>query len=102
MKPNWHYYEAHITLEDTDRPEDLQSLLTDLGIKVVDLVNIPLDGLLNEEGIITTLHSNRLDLLKDRVVYSVQALQSNGYKVLRYKIESTIFDSKHHDKFQLL
>jgi hypothetical protein len=102
MKPNWHYYEAHITIKDTENKQELLDLLKDVGIKVVDLVNIPLDGLLNEEGIITTMHGTTLSMLQLNVRLAVKTLQKYNYQVLRYKIESTVIDSKHDDVMNLL
>lgn len=102
MKPNWHYYEAHITVKESSNPQKLLSRLRDLNLKVVDLVNINIEGLNNEEGIITTLHGSNLAHLTEQVRQAVQKLQLEDYTVLRYKIESTVLDSKHDDKLQLL
>lgn len=66
MKPNWHYYEAHINLAEAKNPEVLAQYLRLLGLKVVDLVNLKLEGITSEEfGTITTMHSDNLaDLVK--------------------------------------
>jgi hypothetical protein len=99
-------YEAHLNidkLEDSQTHPALLKLLTDLGLKVVDLVNIPLKGLESEEfGTITTMHSDNLQTLIDNTRKAVLALQKEGYRVLRYKVESCVLDSKFEDSMKLL
>jgi hypothetical protein len=101
-KPNWHYYEAHITVEEPAQPDSIYEVLDFLGLKVVDLVNINIKGLLNEQGIITTMHSPNLQDLVDKTKLAVDTLKSYGYSVQRYKIESTVIDSKFDDSLKLL
>lgn len=98
MKPNWHYYEAHVTIREPADHQTLLNALTFMGLKVVDLVNIDLDGMQNEEGVITTMHSSNLQTLTEETSRAVKTLQSLNYEVLRYKIESTVIDSKYEDK----
>jgi len=103
MKPEHHYYEAHVNLGPVKRPEALQHDLAEVGLKIVDLVGIKLPGLESEEfGIITTMHETNLKRLVSDVSMAVRLLREWGYTVQRYKIESTVYDSKFEDKFGLL
>lgn len=105
MKQRWHYYEAHINLGDMTSFEEkaLPMLLDVLGFKTTDIVNVPIDGLEQEDfhTIITTKGENLAEITT-RVRASVELLKLSGYKVNRYKIESTIIDSKYEDKWELL
>lgn len=105
MKPNWHYYEAHINLGDmVDTLADgLPEVLSTIAFKTTDIVSMPYEGLETEDFtvIITTKDSN-LKTLVQRIKDSVNLLIGLGYNVQRYKIESTIFDSKYEDAMGLL
>lgn len=105
MKQSWHYYEAHINLGNMTeaQEEKLQSFLEIINFKTTDIVAMPYEGLEQEEfyKIITTKDSN-LRALTSRIENAVSLLQYKGYQVQRYKIESTIFDSKFEDKLDLL
>lgn len=105
MKPNWHYYEAHINLGDMSEELEnkLQNFLETINFKTTDIVAMPYDGLEQEEfyKIITTKDSS-LRNLTSRIENAVSLLRFKGYTVQRYKIESTIFDSKYEDKLDLL
>ncbi len=105
MKPNWHYYEAHINLGDMSQllEDGLMEVLGKIDFKTTDIVTMPYEGLEQEDfhTILTTKDSN-LQVLTQRVKDSVNLLAGLGYKVNRYKIESTIFDSKYEDKLELL
>lgn len=101
MKPNWHYYEAHIEIAPIDQKNIslLKDDLQDLGFNLVDLVGIEREYNLN---LITTFHADNLSDLQDVVYNSVKQLKALGYDVKRYKIESTVIDSKFEDKLELL
>lgn len=105
-KRDWHYYESHITIfgEQEDwQIDNLLSLLQSLNLKVVDLVNIKRQGLQNEEfDVITTMHSSNLQDIVDKTKFAVEKLKFYNYPVVRYKIESTVYDSKHEDALELL
>lgn len=105
MKPSWHYYEAHVNLSAmSEKLEDgLMEVLTKIDFKITDIVTMPYEGLEQEDfhTILTTKDSN-LKILVDRVKDSVNLLIGLGYTVNRYKIESTILDSKYEDKLELL
>lgn len=105
MKPNWHYYEAHINLGEMDELQEanLKTVLDKIGFKTTDIVNSPIEGLEQEDfHTILTTNDPNLSALKGRVGTSVLLLQAHGYKVNRYKIESTIWDSKFEDALELL
>ena len=105
MKPNWHYYEAHINLGDMSEELEkaLPNVLESIGFKTTDIVNSPIEGLEQEQfHTILTTNDPNLNNLKGRVGASVLLLQFYGYKVNRYKIESTIWDSKYEDALELV
>lgn len=101
MKPNWHYYEACIEIKPLDkkRLKELKVALDAIDFQIVDLVAIKRGDELN---IITTSHAKNLQALNNRVGTAVRILQKLGYTVMRYKIESTVLDSKHEDKLGVL
>lgn len=101
MKPNWHYYEAHIELAPINQADMklLEDDLRELQFDLVDLVAIRREDDLN---LITTYHSTKLPELKEVVRGAVKRLKQWGYTVKRYKIESTVLDSKHDDSLALL
>lgn len=105
MKPTWHYYEAHINLGAMVEAlaEGLPEVLNKINFKTTDIVSMPYEGLESEDFtvIITTKDSN-LKILTQRVKDSVTLLSGLGYKVQRYKVESTITDSKYDDVFGLI
>lgn len=105
MKPTWHYYEAHINLGEMAGAlaDGLPEVLNKINFKTTDIVSMPYEGLESEDFtvIITTKDSN-LKVLTQRVKDSVNLLSGLGYKVQRYKVESTITDSKYDDVFGLI
>lgn len=105
MKRNWHYYEAHINLGEMTKEQELAlfHLLQEIDFKTTDIVNTTYEGLEQEEfhTILTTKDSNLNNLMK-RIEDSCELLINVGYKVNRYKIESTVIDSKFEDHFGLL
>ncbi len=105
MKPSWHYYEAHINLGKMPHWLDdyLPTVLRMVGFETTDIVNNPQPDLEQEDfyRIITTKDIN-LNTLTIRINSTVKYLKSLGYPVQRYKIESTIIDSKYDDKLGLL
>lgn len=98
-------YEAHINLGQMEKEleDKLQKVLENINFKTTDIVALPYEGLEQEEfyKIITTKDSN-LRAITSRVENSVSLLQYLGYNVQRYKIESTIIDSKYEDKLDLI
>lgn len=105
MKRDWHYYEAHINLGKMDKTLEivLPEVLKGIDFKTTDIVALPIKGLESEDfyKIITTKDTN-LETMKLRVSSAVEQLIDMGYDVQRYKIESTIIDSKYEDFFNLL
>lgn len=98
-------YEAHISLGKMSKyaEDKLIPILNRVGFKVIDLAVIKKEGLEKEPfHIITTAHSKNLNSMCHNVSSAVDELRSQGYKVIRYKIESTVYDSKFEDKFNLL
>ena len=98
-------YEAHINLGEMSPTLEnmLQDILIELNFKTTDIVALPYKNLEQEEfyKIITTKDANLKNLTR-RIKDTVKFLSGVGYKVQRYKIESTIFDSKYIDDLNLL
>jgi 1,2-phenylacetyl-CoA epoxidase catalytic subunit len=104
-KRYWHYYEAHINLDEMSEPQEemLQEVLDKICFKTTDIVALPYENMEQEDfyKIVTTQDKNLKNLIQ-RVSDSVNLLMGLGYKVKRYKIESTVFDSKYEDQLNLL
>ncbi len=105
MKPSNHYYEAHLNLGkmNSDLEKKLPDVLKEIEFKTTDIVSMPYKDLESEDFyIILTTKDSHLGTLTQRVKNSVSLLQELEYDVQRYKIESTIYDSKYEDKLELL
>lgn len=102
------YYEAHITFEpvfgyDLDK---LKFRAENLGFKVADLVMLhgaqdKYPALPRKDAFVTARGYNYESLVV-KVMELVTAMAVSGIKVLRYKIEDTLCDSKIQDVLSLL
>jgi hypothetical protein len=96
------YFEAHITIDPV--PEDGRAAVQVLG----DRWGFKLAKLLMEKGKPSNLdtfmtgHGKLLDDMRRRVTGMVTDLQVAGYRVRRYKVEDTLFDSRTNDVLGLL
>jgi hypothetical protein len=105
--PDWHYYESHVTIEPVfDKRLDLFIMLCrSMKFHVADLL---MKKRANDKPVRSSLDSfctSRSDDYKDislRTVFLVNKLKDEGFKVYRYKIESTLVDSRYDDEFGLL
>lgn len=107
MKPSWHYYEAHITLEPVfgDSLRELKDVCTVYNFRVADLLmkkELEDAPELSRTDTFTTGRSDNLKELISRTEELVKDLIARRYDVWRYKIESTVIDSKFEDKLGLL
>lgn len=104
MKPSWHYFEAHVTIEPVfgERLKTLKAISEEHGFKVATLLMKKEAEDSSEPSRTDTFTTGRSASLKELTMNTqslVKCLQSVGFQVWRYKIESTIVDSKYDDKF---
>lgn len=98
----WHYFEAHVTLEPTSRLEELKQLVSGYGFRVADLYYDKGGQLLPAEiDHFTSSRGKSVDELCERTKELVVALLTNDFYVKRYKIEDVVIDSRHEDSFNL-
>jgi hypothetical protein len=108
MKPNWHYFESHITIDPVfDRKlAEFKKLAKYIDFHVANLLMVKKDtrsvGQPSTIDSFCTARGENLEELKNRTKLFVKILQQNDFVVRRYKIESTVIDSKYDDAFELL
>lgn len=94
------YYEAHITIDPV--PEDqrpkVQGLLAPYNFKLAKL--LMQKGEPSAIDTFATGHGKELQDIKTRLLEAVYTLHANGHTVRRWKIEDTLFDSRHGDTFR--
>ncbi len=101
------YFEAHVTIEPVfeERLEEVKLLSQAKGFKVATLLmqkrkeDTPE---LSKYDTFTTGHSTDYFDLEDRTYNLVTSLQNSKFKVLRYKIEECMLDSRIEDKWGLV
>ncbi len=99
-----HYYESHVTIEPVfdDRLQILGTIAGEFGFHVAKLLmqNRPADTpQRSQNDAFCTARGISCSDLKDRTVEFVQRLQGAGFTVWRYKIESTLMDSRYDDSW---
>lgn len=100
---NGHYFEAHVTLDPVQEKAELElldRLCSAFDFKRANLLmqktsTAPKDAF-------CSARSTSLTSLTRDVEAFVQHLKQNNFVVRRYKIESTLIDSRHHDELGLL
>ncbi len=102
-----HYYEAHVTVDPVfdDRLKRFEQIAKLHGFRVANLlmqkrkVDTP-ERSVNDS--FCTGRSISYSDIKDRMLALLEALREDGFRVWRYKIESTLLDSRYDDaEFQL-
>lgn len=106
-RPEWHYYEAHVTIEPVfnERLEQLNVMARFHGFHVADLLmkkRVEDQPERSQYDSFTTARDSNLGALKLKTAAFVRRLRENGFQVWRYKIESTVFDSRYEDAFGIL
>lgn len=97
------YYECHVTVD----PEFAKKHL-ELFAKISDMYNFRISSFLmfvdhGEPKAFTTARGTDMTDIQTRMESLCKALKVNGFKVLRYKIEDTLLDSRHQgDTMELL
>jgi hypothetical protein len=98
-----HYYEAHVTTDPVPDVEGFKRIVNGCGFVPAKL--LMQKGKTVEPSdldMFCTARSSNLGAIIDMTHDVVLALQSNGFKVRRYKIESTLIDSRDTDELHVL
>lgn len=100
-------HECHITIEPvfSERLELAKRIADAWGFKVATLLMVKDDGATEPSRLDTfmTSHSPIYDIIETNMRMCVDSMQSNGFSVLRYKIELILLDSKYQsDPLKLL
>lgn len=98
--PDWHYYEAHVTIDPVfdERLEQFGKICGEYKFRVAELLMKKRKQDTEERSSKDSFCTGRgasLDDLTTRLKGLVGALRSDGYTVRRYKVESTLIDSQY-------
>lgn len=102
-----HYYEAHVTIDPVfdDRLKQFETIARAHGFRVATLLMQKRKEATPERGVNDSFCTGRsisYSDIKDRMLALLTALREDGFRVWRYKIESTLLDSRYDDgAFQL-
>lgn len=97
-----HYYEAHITVEPVfeDRLEEFKIICHDYKFRIANLLmqkrKLDTEERSKNDSFCTGRGISYTDT-KKRMLALVERLEKEGFKVWRYKIESTLLDSRYDD-----
>lgn len=88
-------FECHITIDPVpaDRREFAENLARCFSFKLAKLYMDK--GVPSQKDTFMTGHDQKYDVMEAKMYTLVKALQDNGFKVRRYKIEHIILDSKY-------
>ena len=88
------YFEAHVTIDPADDPEDprLRKLAKAQGFRVAELLMKKGSGERSRLDDFMTARGTVYDDVLARTMMLVSTLMESGYKVRRYKIENTLLD----------
>jgi hypothetical protein len=98
-----HYYEAHVTVEPVfeERLEQFKVICHDYKFHVANLLMQKRKGDTEERSKNDSFCTGRgisMTDTKKRMLALVDRLEKEGFKVWRYKIESTLMDSRYDDR----
>lgn len=101
------YYEAHVTVEPVfdDALEEFKRIAAAHQFRVADLLMQKRAEDTPERSKYDTFCTGRATdyvVLLNLMVSMIRQLKLQGFKVWRYKIEDTLFDSRHEDTLHLL
>lgn len=101
------YYESHVTIEPVfdERREQAKAIAIKHGFRLADLLMKKRSEETEERSSKDTFmtgHGKHFEDIETRTKNLVIALQEDGYKVWRYKIEDTVLDSRFEDVYGLL
>lgn len=101
------YFECHITIEPVfdERLSQIKEIATRHGFRVADLLfqkrkeDTPT---LSKYDTFMTMHHVFLEDMKFAMINLISELIESGFKVLRYKIEDIVLDSRIEDCYNLV
>lgn len=98
-----HYYECHVTIEPAYKHSDRELIEQWAHVFYFRLAEFLFrnGAKANPDTFLTSRHKD-YDILHTRMINLIKELQQAGFKILRYKIEDTIMDSKINDEENLL
>jgi len=96
------YFESHITIEPLSdaKQGDIMPIVNTYEFRIADL--IMRNGRPHMENMFVSARSEDYKDICTRTKHVVNALQCKGIKVLRYKVENTLLDSRKHDIWKCL
>jgi acetolactate synthase small subunit len=102
-----HYYEAHITIEPIfdDRLLFAKHMAERRGFNIASLLMKKREEDTEQRSqydTFMTAHSKSSIEIEHKIIGFVHALQAEGFKVWRYKIEDIVMDSRINDTLSLL
>lgn len=102
-----YYYEAHVTIEPVfdERREHARILAERWRFRLAELLmqkRATDTARRSARDTFMTGHGKHLTDLRARMTLLIRALQDNGFKVWRYKVEDTVVDSRVSDAYRLL
>lgn len=101
-RSNRHYYEAHVTVEPVfeERLEQFKNICHEYKFRVANLLMQKRKSDTEERSKNDSFCTGRgisFTDIKTRMLALVEVLEKEGFKVWRYKIESTLMDSRYDD-----
>jgi len=101
------YFECHITLDPVfdEKLMKLQELCKNFKFKVAKLLyrkRQDEDCVISTDDSFCTGHASSLEDITQRMLALIVTLKENGYKIIRYKIENIIIDSRMKDVYNKL
>lgn len=107
LKPSHHYYEAHITIEPVfeNKLEIFKNICHDYKFRVANLYMQKRKKdtkIRSKNDAFCTGRSISYKDMEQRMLSLVQELTIKGFQVWRYKIESTLLDSRYDDSKYIL
>jgi hypothetical protein len=92
------YFEVHVTIDKVEGEQartKFQECVTPFGFRVAKLDMTKGESVIN----FCTAHASSYELAYEQMFNCVSALQSDCYKVRRYKIECVVFDTRYDTRF---
>jgi hypothetical protein len=104
---NYHYFEAHVTIEPVfdERLDNFAEICSKYKFRVAELLMKKREEHQELRSKYDSFCTGRGVSYKDlelRMIELIKNLKQREYKVWRYKIESTLLDSKYKDDLKLL
>ena len=98
------YFECHLTFEpimDESRLAQLKEIAAAFKFRVATLIMVKGERPNDRDSFMTTRSDSFIDI-ENRMVECIRVLRSYNYRLIRYKIENTLLDSKFSDTLALL